>query len=120
MICAKLHEICNDRPRYRYPLDKVALPDNGVYVLFERGEYAHGGLDRIVHVGTHNGQNRLAQRLAEHFDNANKDRSIFRKNIGRALLNKRNDPFLALWNIDLTTRNARLRYADMIDQGKLD
>jgi len=30
--------------------------------------------------------------------NENKDRSIFRKNIGRALLNKDNDPFIEQWN----------------------
>ena len=32
-----------------------------------------------------------------------KDRSIFRKNIGRAILNKNNDSFLEIWNLDFTT-----------------
>jgi hypothetical protein len=36
--------------------------------------------------------------LKEHFVNENKDRSIFRKNIGRALLNKDNDYFIEQWN----------------------
>ena len=37
----------------------------------------------------------------------NKDRSIFRKNIGRAILNKNQDPFLGQWELDLTTRKAK-------------
>ena len=35
---------------------------------------------------------------------APKDRSIFRKNIGRALLNRENDEYLTAWNIDFTKR----------------
>ena len=48
----------------------------------------------------------------------NKDRSIFRKNIGRALLKKANDPFLKWWDLDLTTREAKRRYAREIDSAK--
>ena len=44
--------------------------------------------------------------------NENKDRSIFRKNIGRALLNKAADPFLAEWELDRTSRAARKRYGE--------
>ena len=91
-VCENLHKLLNQLPRYHYPYDLKQFPQNGVYVLFERGEKAHGR-DRIVHVGSHRGDNRLVKRLNEHFINENKDRSIFRKNIGRALLNKRDDPF---------------------------
>jgi hypothetical protein len=35
------------------------------------------------------------------------DRSIFRSNIGKALLNKTNDDYLKIWNIDFTTRKNR-------------
>jgi len=38
---------------------------------------------------------------------APKDRSIFRKNIGRALLNRAADPYLAVWEMDFTTRHSR-------------
>jgi hypothetical protein len=38
---------------------------------------------------------------------APKDRSIFRKNIGRALLHRDHDPYEVLWNIDFTTRASR-------------
>lgn len=43
------------------------------------------------------------------------DRSIFRKNIGRALLNKEDDPFLHQWEIDLTSRKAKEQHSHAID-----
>jgi hypothetical protein len=46
------------------------------------------------------------------------DRSIFRKNIGRAILARDKDPFLELWELDLTTRAARERYRGLIDGRK--
>jgi hypothetical protein len=49
--------------------------------MFEAGESGHG-TDRIVYVGTHTGPGNLPARLAEHFVRENKDRSIFRGNIG--------------------------------------
>jgi hypothetical protein len=72
------------------------IPKNGIYILFEKGELAHS-IDRIVRIGTHTGKNKLWSRLKEHLIE-NKDRSIFRKNIGRALLNKENDCFIEHWN----------------------
>jgi len=119
MSCARLHRLFDGLRRHRFPFDEDSLPQNGVYVLFEHGERAHDGLHRIVRVGTHTGPNRLGQRLAEHFLNEKKDRSIFRKNIGRALLNKRNDPFLAQWEIDLTTKQARRQHGTEINYGRL-
>lgn len=76
--------------------NEQGIPKNGIYILFEKGELAHS-TDRIVRIGTHTGNNKLWSRLKEHL-NENKDRSIFRKNIGRALLNKDNDPFIEQWN----------------------
>ena len=67
------------------------VPLNGIYLLYERGELGHGA-DRIVRVGTHTGKNQLVSRLKQHFVHENKDRSIFRKNIGRAILNRQQDP----------------------------
>jgi len=77
----------------------------------------HGG-DRIVRVGTHRGDNRLISRLKEHFIVENKDRSIFRKNIGRAILNKRDKVFLEQWNWDLTSRVNRDKYSPLLDVKK--
>jgi hypothetical protein len=47
--------------------------------------------------------------------NENKDRSIFRKNIGRALLTRNDDPFIEFWELDLTTRKAKEKYSSFID-----
>jgi hypothetical protein len=104
--CEQLHRLLRDRSRFVFPYDDSAMCRNGVYVLFEAGETGHGG-ERIVRVGTHTGDDNLCGRLKEHFLNPNKDRSIFRKNVGRALLNRDGDPFLAGWDTDRTTHKAR-------------
>ncbi|MDR0521726.1 MAG: DUF123 domain-containing protein [Planctomycetaceae bacterium] len=103
--------------RQRFPFKKDKIPDNGIYILFESGEIAHS-VDRIVRVGTHRGENRLYSRLEEHFSKENKDRSILRKNIGMAILNKNNDSFLKYWEIDLTTKAAKEKYLKEIDMEK--
>jgi len=118
MSCERLHQLFNSLVRHSFPFEESTIPSNGLYILFEKGEHAHNG-DRVVRVGTHTGQGNLRQRLREHFLAENKDRSIFRKNIGRALLNKRNDPFLDQWELDLTTRQARRRFLRRIDHQKL-
>jgi hypothetical protein len=104
-------------PHYRFPFNTRKLPRNGIYVLFEDGEHAHG-MDRVVRVGTHTGNNQFRSRLEQHFIRENKDRSIFRKNIGRALLNRDHDPFLMQWDIDLTTHDAKVKYAGSNDAEK--
>ena len=116
-ICQQLHGLFNNLLRHRFPFDELAIPRNGIYILFEKGEHAHGA-DRIVRVGTHTGENQLRSRLKQHFVNENKDRSIFRKNIGRAMLQRAKDPFLEQWNWDLTTRKARERYSRLLDEEK--
>lgn len=106
MTCEALHEWANSLPVLRFPFDDSKIPQNGIYILFERGELAHG-VSRIVRVGTHTGTNQLRSRLRQHFLVENKDRSIFRKNIGRALLNRDHDPYLPTWELDRTSRIAR-------------
>ena len=88
-------------------------------MLFEVGETGHGG-DRIVRIGTHTGEGQLRSRIKQHFVTPNKDRSIFRKNIGRALLNRAQDPFLSHWEFDLTTRKAKRELGPLIDLRKQD
>ena len=85
--------------------------------MFEHGEKGHG-FDRIVRIGTHTGNDQLRSRLKQHFIMENKDRSIFRKNIGRAILNREKDPFLKYWEIDLTTKEAKDKYSRLIDFNK--
>jgi hypothetical protein len=103
--------------RFKFPFDESKIPKNGIYVLFERGQKGHG-LDRIVRIGTHTGKDQLRSRLFQHFINENKDRSIFRKNIGRTLLNKANDPFLKSWELDLTTKKAREKFAKTVNMSR--
>ncbi len=94
-VCAALHDWANSLHLFHFPFEESAIPLNGIYLLFERGEMGHGS-NRIVRVGTHTGKNQLRSRLKQHFLVENKDRSIFRKNIGRAiLLNRDHDSFLS-------------------------
>jgi hypothetical protein len=116
-ICNEIHNIFQNLKRYRFPFDINEIPKNGIYILFEKQEIAHSG-DRIVRIGTHTGDNNLAKRLKEHFLVENKDRSIFRKNIGRALLNKNNDDFLKQWEWDLTSRANKEKYLPFLDLEK--
>lgn len=116
-ICDRIHRLANKLPRLRFPFNDADVPNNGIYILFEQNELAHG-VDRIVRIGTHTGENQLCPRLKQHFLLEKKDRSIFRKNIGRALLAKSNDDFAAHWEKDLTTRAARDRFGATIDLSK--
>jgi len=113
-ICHEIHKIFNDLKEYSFPFDQNELPKNGIYILFEKGEKINE-LKRVVRVGTHTGENQLQSRLKQHFVKENKDRSIFRKNIGRALLNAENDSFLEQWELDLTTRANKEKYSKQVD-----
>lgn len=112
--CSTIHQWFNGMKKFTFPFNKQDVPENGIYILFEKGESAHT-TKRIVRIGTHTGQNQLRSRLFQHFLKENKDRSIFRKNIGRAFLNKKEDPFLKEWDLDLTTRKAKSQYSDSVD-----
>lgn len=116
-MCQGLHELFRDPalPRHRFPFDGGEMPMNGIYVLFEEGEAGHGG-ERIVRIGTHTGEGQLRSRLAQHFLTANKDRSIFRKNIGRAMLRRDGDSYLEVWQIDFTTRAKREAFGQRRDE----
>ena len=114
-FCNELHKLYSKLPRYKYPFDISTLPKNGIYIVFENGEKAHS-TDRIVRIGTHTGQNNLPVRLKEHFYNENKNRSIFRKNIGRAFL--QNDKYLGIWNMDFIPKNNREQYSTKIKSKK--
>jgi hypothetical protein len=112
--CEQLHLLFSSQKVFKFPFNPSKLPNNGIYILFEDGEFSHG-TRRIVRVGTHTGRDQLRSRLRQHFMQENKDRSVFRKNIGRALLKKAEDPFLSQWELDLTTRIAREKYQEQID-----
>lgn len=113
--CQKLHELFNNLSRFKFPIDFKKIPLNGIYVLFERGESAHG-FDRIVRIGTHTGDNLLRSRLRQHFITENKDGSIFRKNIGRTILNIKRNPYLKIWNLVMTTKESVAEYGHLINK----
>lgn len=109
-LCDELHRLFNSLDRYSWhDIRKVAF-DNGIYVLFEKGE-RYKSWDRIVRVGTHTSPGRLRQRLYDHFLSPNKDGSIFRKNIGKALLNRSSHPYLSVWSLN-TSHQENKRYVD--------
>jgi len=116
-MCSALHELAGGKKRIGFPFNRDLIPANGIYLLFEKKEKGHGG-DRIVRVGTHRGDDNLFSRLREHFLVENKDRSIFRKNIGRALLAKDGDPFLEQWEKDLTSRKGKAANAGKVNVKK--
>jgi hypothetical protein len=129
-LCKWLHENIEQLPLIKWPFKLEQLPENGIYFFYEDSEiWGHGGCKpRIVRIGTHKDGN-FRSRISEHFlfdeskMNFDKDkpkpsdRSIFRKNIGRVLLNKDKDDYLYLkiWEIDFTTRTNRKKYGDLRD-----
>ena len=118
--CKWLHEELEQLPLMGFPVTFEQLPHNGVYFFYETDEiWGHNGhLLRIVRIGTHKDGN-FGSRIAEHYlvdeskmqfdptKPAPKDRSIFRKNIGRALLKRNKDPYLEVWEIDFVKRASR-------------
>jgi len=100
----ELHELFNSLPRFKWNMIKQIGLSNGIYIVFESGEMFNG-LDRIVRVGTHNSDGRLSLRLKNHFVNENKDGSIFRKNIGKAILNRNTDFYLPIWSMNSSEKS---------------
>ena len=115
--CLLLHQLFNSLRRFRFPFDDKldSIPENGIYIIFEKGE-TFEGLDRVVRVGTHTGDNQLPSRLYQHFTDENKDRSIFRKNIGRCFLNLKKSSYAEIWELDFTTKVQREKKAHRRDE----
>lgn len=112
----ELHKIFNRLNRYSFPFkDKEKdIPENGIYIIFEKGEL-FDSFDRIVRVGTHTGDKQLRSRLNQHFVKENKNRSIFRKNIGRCLLNKDQSSYQSLWELDITSKAEKEKNLKLLD-----
>ena len=127
-LCKWQHEQLEALPFTKFRFNPKQLPKNGIYFFYEQNEiWGHGGnKPRIVRVGTHRNGN-FRSRIAEHFlfndskMNFDKerpkpsDRSIFRKHIGRALLNKREDDYLQMWNNDFTMRKNKTELGNKRD-----
>lgn len=120
----EIHKLFNNKKRYSFPFNQYRkeIPNNGIYIIFEQGE-KYCDLDRIVRIGTHTGNNQLYSRLKEHFIKKNKNRSIFRKNIGRCILNMEYNSYLRIWNLDTTSaeeRNANSKWVDIEFEKQLE
>jgi len=98
-MCHRLHKLFCAMPRYTWNQISQIPFTNGIYIIFEKGE-RYKGMERIVRVGTHTSSDRLKIRLSDHFVKENHDGSIFRKNVGKTILNAYHDPYLAIWTID--------------------
>jgi len=126
-MCKWLHHELESLPFIQYPFELTNLPQNGIYFFYEKDEisdHGYGSKPRIVRIGTHK-QGNFRSRISDHFlFNTSKmkfavstpkpsDRSIFRKNIGRALLCKEGDEYLQIWNKDFTSHQSRLENANV-------
>lgn len=108
--CDRLHQLFCAMPRYTWEQISQIPFTNGIYIIFEKGEQYHG-MERIVRVGTHTSSDRLKTRLLDHFVRENHDGSIFRKNVGKAILNAHRNPYLTVWTMD-TSKPENRRFLD--------
>lgn len=125
--CKWLHRELEMLPLVKYPFSLDEIPKKrGIYFFYEIGEtWGHGGnKPRIVRIGT---SSNLRNRIKEHYlfdekkldfnkmKSAPKERSIFRENLGRAILKQFNDPYLEVWDIDFTYLKNREKYGSLRD-----
>jgi hypothetical protein len=105
----------NQAKRHRFPYKESEIPKNGIYIIFEKGE-KQSNLDRVVRIGSHNGDNRLFARIDEHFIGGDHRSSIFRKHLGRCFLaiDKRTD-YLLNWDLKIKKKVDKARNLDKID-----
>ncbi len=108
--CLILHKLFNESQYYNFTEINNISFNNGIYIVFEKGE-TYNGYNRIVRVGTHRSPNRLKARLRDHYLSQNKDGSIFRKNIGKAILNKHKDKYLDIWKLN-TSKQENMQFVD--------
>ena len=124
--CSRLHEMLEQLPLRGGGVNPDDLPDGaGIYYFYQKSgdtweKSGHGnGQKGIVRIGISGG---TRGRVSDHYHGVipiediamdtfcPKDRSIMRKHIGRALLNRSGHPhalYIDIWNVDMTTREKR-------------
>jgi hypothetical protein len=115
-LCEQLHTLIREGKRFDFSMGYDGIPLDGIYIMFEKGEFSHDG-DRIVRIGTHTGDKQLKSRIYQHFENENKNRSIFRKNLGRCYLNREHNQYLSIWELDTTSKAEKELNLHLIDRG---
>ena len=88
--CEAVHQELDALVTRRTPPTE-AVPKDGIYLWYEAGEVRQGQRQRITRVGTHREPDRLRKRLTLHYS-ADRDRSVFRRHVGAALMNKDRQP----------------------------
>jgi hypothetical protein len=113
-----IHEYFNNQQRYSFPYDRKHIKEltasNGLYVLFEKGE-KYNEFDRIVRIGSHDGDDNLIKRLGHHFMKDKHRGSVFRKHIGRCFLNFENNDYLEHWDRPFKSRVEKAKHAQFVD-----
>lgn len=105
----------NQVKRFSYPYKESEISNNGIYIMFEKNEKYHN-FDRVVRVGSHNGQNRLYERINEHYIGEDHRDSIFRKHIGRCILTKEKMvEYIKTWDLKIKKREDKAKNLDKIN-----
>ena len=60
--CESVHRIVNEPERHLFPFEKLRIPLNGIYILFQKGENGHPQ-ERIVRIGVHKAEDRLPYKI---------------------------------------------------------
>lgn len=116
ITCKKLHNMLWRGVRFNWESDLSELTQNGVYVMFEKGETAYGG-DRIVRIGINREQDKLKDRITNHLIGTTR-KSIFRKHIGSALSNKQGTPATEQQISDYIKENITFAVIEVRDKTK--
>lgn len=101
-----IHDMIRKMPQYTWDTIGNLEFENGIYIIFEP-KNSDGASNRIVRIGTHTGPDRLKGRIRGHYISNRKDGSVFRKDIGLAMLNKERDEYSDIWN--LNTSNPQIK-----------
>jgi hypothetical protein len=86
--CSRVHAALTALPLWSEPAQVPFA--NGLYFFYERGERSmHAPQGRVVRIGNHpQVQDRLRDRLREHYGGVKKNGSVFRRYLGGALLRR--------------------------------
>ena len=94
-----IHQYINSLRTYQTTEINTIPFNNGIYFIMSKGIKFNAN-DRIMRIGTHTSDGNLIKRLKQHYQSKQQRSSIFRKNIGRCLLNKNSNSYLEIWNSD--------------------
>ena len=89
-LCEAVHHLLDLLDTYSMP-PTDAVPKDGIYFWSEAGEVRQGQTQRITRVGSHREPHRLCKRITLHYG-ADRDRSVFRRHVGAALMNRNGEP----------------------------